>query len=68
MVPDLTSKRVVQGLTACSPEVVLSTLLFEEIQLLEGLQSVDSKDEGIVGSHTETVHELLELHIVEDHS
>jgi hypothetical protein len=42
--------------------------LFEEIELLEGLQSVDSKDKGIVGSHTETVHELLELNIVEDHS
>ena len=42
--------------------------MFEEIKLLEGLQSIDSKDEGIVGSHTETVHELLELDIIEDHS
>jgi hypothetical protein len=40
--------------------------LFEEIELLEGLQSVDSEDKSVVRSHTETVHELLELDIVED--
>ena len=53
-------------LPECSAEVVLSTLLFEEIELLEGLQSVDSKDKSVVGGHTKTVHELLELDIVED--
>ena len=67
MAPDLTSKRVGQRLPECSAEVVLSTLLFEEIELLKGLQSVDSKDEVVVGSHTETVHEFLDLNVVEDH-
>ena len=66
MAPDLTSKRVGQRLPECSAEVVLSTLLFEEIEFLEGLQSVDSKDKSVVGGHTNTVHELLELDIVED--
>lgn len=67
MAPDLTSKRVGQRLPECSAEVVLSTLLFEEIELLKGLQSVDSEDEGIVWSHTESVHEVLNLNVVEDH-
>tara|TARA_B110000503_G_scaffold104319_1_gene155632 strand:+ start:208 stop:750 length:543 start_codon:yes stop_codon:yes gene_type:complete len=40
--------------------------LFEEIELLEGLQSVDSEDKWIVGSHTETVHEILNLDVIED--
>ena len=68
MAPEFTSKRVGQRLPECSAEVVLSTLLFEEIELLEGLQSVDSKDKSVVSSHTETVHELLNLDVVEDHS
>jgi len=65
--PDFTSKRVGLRLPECSAEVVLSTLLFEEIEFLEGLQSVDSKDKSVVTSHTKTVHELLELNVVEDH-
>jgi hypothetical protein len=68
MAPDLTSKRVGQRLPECSAEVVLSTLLFEEIELLEGLQSVDGEDESVWGGHTEAGHELLELDVVEDHS
>jgi len=40
--------------------------LFEKIELLEGLQSVDSKDEVTVTGHTETLHGILELDIVED--
>jgi len=67
MAPDLTSKRVGQRLPECSAEVVLSTLLFEEIELLEGLQSVDSKDKSVVSSHTKTGHEVLNLDVVEDH-
>jgi hypothetical protein len=67
MAPDLTSKRVGQRLPECSAEVVLSTLLFEEIEFLEGLQSVDSEDKSIVSSHTETGHEILNLNVVEDH-
>ena len=67
MAPDLTSKRVGQRLPECSAEVVLSTLLFEEIEFLEGLQSVDSEDKSIVWSHTETGHEILNLNVVEDH-
>jgi hypothetical protein len=68
MAPDLTSKRVGQRLPECSAEVVLSTLLFEEIELLEGLQSVDSKDKSVVSSHTKTGHVVLNLDVVEDHS
>ena len=68
MAPDLTSKRVGQRLPECSAEVVLSTLLFEEIELLEGLQSVDGEDQSVWGGHTEAGHELLELDVVEDHS
>ena len=67
MAPDLTSKRVGQRLPECSAKVVLSTLLFEEIEFLEGLQSVDSEDKSIVWSHTETGHEILNLNVVEDH-
>ena len=67
MAPDLTSKRVGQRLPECSAEVVLSTLLFEEIEFLEGLQSIDSEDKSIVWSHTETGHEILNLNVVEDH-
>jgi len=67
MAPDLTSIRVGQRLPECSAEIVLSTLLFEEVELLKGLQSVDGKDKSIVGSHTETRHEVLNLDVVEDH-
>ena len=42
--------------------------MFEKIELLEGLQSVDSKDEIIWSSHTKTSHEILNLDIIEDHS
>ena len=67
MAPDLTSIRVGQRLPECSAEIVLSTLLFEEVELLKGLQSVDGKDKSIVGGHTETRHEVLNLDVVEDH-
>ena len=50
----------------CSAEVVLTSLLFEEIELLEGLQSVDGEDELSVSAHTETLLGVLELHIIED--
>ena len=54
-------------MSACSSaEVVLSTLLLEEVELLEGLQSVDGKHEVGVLGHTETSHGVLELDIVED--
>ena len=68
MAPDLTSIRVGQRLPECSAEIVLSTLLFEEVELLKGLQSVDGKDKSIVGGHTETRHVVLNLDVVEDHS
>jgi len=67
MSPDLTSIRVGQRLPECSAEIVLSTLLFEEVELLKGLQSVDGKDKSIVGGHTETRHVVLNLDVVEDH-
>jgi hypothetical protein len=67
MAPDLTSIRVGQRLPECSAEIVLSTLLFEEVELLKGLQSVDGKDKSIVGGHTETGHEVLNLDVIEDH-
>jgi len=40
--------------------------LFEKIELLEGLQSVDSEDEFTVSGHTETLHGILELDVIED--
>jgi len=49
-----------------SAQVVFSTLLFEEIKLLEGFHSVDGKDEFSLFWHTETFHGILELNIVED--
>ena len=67
MSPDLTSIRVGQRLPECSAEIVLSTLLFEEVELLKGLQSVDGKNKSIVGGHTETRHVVLNLDVVEDH-
>ena len=67
MAPDLTSIRVGQRLPECSAEIVLSTLLFEEVELLKGLQSVDGKNKSIVGGHTETRHVVLNLDVVEDH-
>jgi len=36
-------------LLSYSAEIVLSSLLFEKIKLLEGLKSVDGKDEIISG-------------------
>ena len=54
-------------LLSYSAEIVLSSLLFEKIKLLEGLKSVDGKDEIVSGGHTETGHEILELDIIEDH-
>ena len=41
--------------------------MFEEIELLEGLKSVDGKNEIIWGRHTESGHEILDLDIIEDH-
>ncbi len=41
--------------------------MFEKIELLEGLQSVNSKDEIIRSRHTETSHEILNLDVIEDH-
>ena len=52
-------------LTYYSAQVVLSTLLFEEVELLEGLHSVHGKDELSVLWHTETLHGVLELDVVE---
>ena len=40
--------------------------MFEKIELLEGLQSVDSEDEFTVSGHTETLHGVLELDVIED--
>ena len=42
--------------------------MLEEIELLEGLQSIDSKNEVIRSRHTEASHEILNLDVVEDHS
>ena len=42
--------------------------MFEKIELLEGLKSVDGKDEVISSGHTESGHEILKLDIIEDHS
>jgi hypothetical protein len=40
--------------------------LLEKIELLKGLQSVNSEYELSINWHTETVHVILELDIVED--
>ena len=40
--------------------------MFEKIKLLEGLKSVDSEDELTVTGHTETLHGVLELDVIED--
>ena len=52
--------------SCCSAEVVLTTLLLEQIKLLKGLQSVDGEDELGVLSHTKTGHGILKLDVVED--
>ena len=49
-----------------SSEVVLTTLLLEKIELLERLQSVDGKGKITIAGHTETLHGILELNVVED--
>jgi len=50
----------------CSAQVVFSTLLFEEVKFLERFHSVDSKNEFSIFWHTESLHGILELNIVED--
>ena len=52
---------------ARSAEVVLTTLLLEEIEFLERLESVDGQDEVGVARHTKASHVILQLDIVEDH-
>ena len=52
---------------ARSAEVVLTTLLLEEIEFLERLESVDGQDEVGVAGHTKASHVILQLDIVEDH-
>ena len=49
-----------------STKIVLTSLLLEQVQLLKGLQSVDSEDEVAVLRHAETSHGILELNVVED--
>jgi len=51
-----------------SAEIVFSTPLLKQIELLQWLQSVNSKDQFIIGSHTESAHVVLELDIIEDDS
>ena len=51
---------------SCSTKVVLSSLLLEKIELLERLQSVDSKDQVAVLGNSESGHSILKLDIVED--
>ena len=51
-----------------SAEVVLASLLLKQVELLEGLQSVHSQNQVVVGSESELLHVVLELHVVEDHS
>ena len=41
--------------------------MFEKIELLEGLQSVNSEDEIIRGRDSEASHEILNLDVIEDH-
>ena len=49
-----------------SAEVVLSSLLFEEVKLLEGLQSVDSQDKVLILVQAKLSHVILELDIIKD--
>ena len=49
-----------------SAEVVLATLLFEEVELLHGLESVHVEVELFVGGHAETLHVVLELDVEEE--
>jgi len=42
--------------------------LLEEVELLQGLQSVDCKHQFIISTHTETGHVVLQLYIIEDDS
>ena len=41
--------------------------MFEKIKFLEGLESVDGKNEIIWSGLSESSHEILKLNIVEDH-
>lgn len=63
---DLTSGEDLSILNHHSAQVVFSSLLFEEIKFLEGFHSVDGKNELSLFWHTETLHGILELNIVED--
>ena len=55
-----------RGRFLSSAEVVLSSSLFEEVELLEGFESINSEDEVGVFGHSESLHGVLELHVVED--
>ena len=55
-------------LLSCSSEVVFSSLLFEKIKLLKGLQSVNGEIEIRVGWHSKSVGSVLNLHVIEDHA
>ena len=63
-----TYQTIVTMSTCSSAEVVLTTLLLEEVELLEGLQSVDGEHEVGVLGHTEASHSILELDVIEDDS
>lgn len=49
-----------------SAEIVLSTLLLEEIQLLQRFQSVHCENQVTIITHAEASHVILQLHIVEN--
>jgi len=57
-----------RGIDDRSAEIVLATLLLEQVQLLERLKTVNSLNKLCGLGHTEHLHGVLKLDIVEDHS
>ena len=49
-----------------SVEVVLSSFLFEQVQFLEGLQSVHGENEFSIVGDSESLHGVLHLHVIVD--
>lgn len=54
------------GISECSREIVFSTSLFEQVQLLKRLKSVNSENQVLVFIHAEILHVFFQLDVVEN--
>ena len=60
--------KIINFIFSFSAKIVFTTFLLKEIELLETLQSVDSKDELTIHGHAKTFHGILQLDVIENNS